>query len=412
MSDPKSGKLLLVIPPVVRTVKGIHEVEADFSNNLKLYLANFDHVTFACPVFPDEEARGIILRSLPLDKLQNANRLSFIALPYAYREDRYLRHYLATRRLLASEITKADYLIFSPHAKYDWSTLAAHLAIKQKRKYDMESDHDHASAQRFHLATMPLGFNKLRKTVWAHSFIKAVENCFSQSSLALLQGQDVFDAYRNIAPNPHKVLNVQISADDHIASTKLELKLDWIVKKRPLRISYVGQAIARKGPLDWLRAIHGISEAGVEFQATWFGDGSLMPEMEREAKSLGIENKVMFPGSVGRKEIMAALQNTDIFLFCHKTGESPRCIGEALASGCALVGYGTQYPRELVARRGGGEFAEMDNGQGLVDIIASLDKDRPKLGRLIAAAAASGGLLDRDIAMQERIDLIKTHLPG
>jgi hypothetical protein len=119
---------------------------------------------------------------------KNANRLSFIALPYAYRENRYLRHYLATRRLLASEITKADYLIFSRHEKYDWSTLAAHLTIKQKRKYDMESDHDHASAQRFHLATMPLGFNKLRKTVWAHSFIKAVENCFSQSSLALFNG--------------------------------------------------------------------------------------------------------------------------------------------------------------------------------------------------------------------------------
>src|SRR5882757_5165548 len=216
MSDAKSGTLLLVIPPVVRSVKGIYEVEADFANNLRLYLANFNHVTFACPVFPDEEASRIILRSLALDKIQNADRLSFIPLPYAYREDRYLRHYLSTRRLLASEIAKAEYLIFSPHAKYDWSTLAAHLAIKQKRKYDMESDHDHASASQFYLATMPAGLNKLRKTIWARSFIKAVENYFSQSSLALLQGQDVFDAYKDIAPNPHKVLNVQISSEDHI----------------------------------------------------------------------------------------------------------------------------------------------------------------------------------------------------
>src|SRR5258706_2477379 len=127
MSDARSGTLLLVIPPVVRTAKGVYEVEADFSNNLRLYLANFAHVTFACPVFPDEEASGIILRSLPLDKIQNADRLSFIPLPYAYREDRYLRHYLATRRLLASEIANAQYLIFSPHAQYDWSSLAAQL---------------------------------------------------------------------------------------------------------------------------------------------------------------------------------------------------------------------------------------------------------------------------------------------
>jgi colanic acid/amylovoran biosynthesis glycosyltransferase len=410
MSDAKSGTLLLVIPPVIRTVKGAYEVEADFSNNLRLYLANFSHVTFACPVFSDEQASGIILRSLPLDKIQNADRLSFIPLPYAYREDRYLRHYLVVRQLLASEIAKSQYLIFSPHAKYDWSALAVHLAIKQKRKYDMESDHDHASAERFHLATMPPGLRKLRKTILARSFIKAVKNHFSQSSLALLQGQDVFDAYKNIAPNPHKVLNVQISSEDRITPVQLRTKLDRIEEKRPLSISYAGQAIARKGPLDWLKAIHGISQAGVEVQAIWFGDGSLMPQMKRQVINLGIEDKVMFPGSVGRNELIAALRQTEIFLFCHKTGESPRCLGEALAAGCALVGYGTEYPRELVATCGGGEFSEMDDWKGLVEIMVSLDKDRGKLGRLAMAAAASGGLLDRDVSMQKRIELIKAHL--
>lgn len=410
MPDDMSEKLLLVIPPVVRTVNGVPEVEADFSNNLRLYLTNFSHVTFACPVFPDQEASGVILRSSPLDEIPNSEKLSFIPLPYAYREDRYLRHYLSTRRLLTTEIAKAQYLIFSPHAKYDWSTLAAQIAIKQKRKYDMESDHDHASAAGFHLATMPPGLNKLRKTLWAKSFIKSAERCFSRSSLALLQGQDVFDAYRNIAPNPHKVLNVQISSEDQITSVQLQEKLSLIRENRPLSISYAGQAIARKGPLDWLKAIHGISKAGVEFQATWFGDGSMLPQMKHEANNLGIEDRVIFPGSVGRSEIMAALKQTDIFLFCHKTGESPRCIGEALAAGCALVGYGTEYPRELVAACGGGEFAEMDNPQGLVEIIVFLNNDRQKLASLTAAAAASGRLLDRDVAMQKRIDLIKMYL--
>jgi glycosyltransferase involved in cell wall biosynthesis len=412
MPNAEGGTLLLVIPPVVRTVNGVHEIEADFANNLRLYLANFSHVTFACPVFPDKDARGVILRSLPLERIPSASRLSFIPLPYAYREDKYLLHYLPTRQLLASEIAKAQYLIFSPHAKYDWSTLAARLAFRLQRKYDMESDHDHASAARFHLTTMPPGPNRLRKALWARSFLKTVEGCFSRSSLALLQGQEVFDAYKDIAPNPFRVLNVQISSEDHIGSVQLQAKLDRIERKSPLLISYAGQAIARKGPFDWLQALRGISEAGVEFQATWFGEGSLMPKMKHKAKSFGIEDKVSLPGSVGRNEIMAALQKTDIFLFCHKTGESPRCLGEALASGCALVGYGTQYPRELVARRGGGEFAEMDDSRGLVDIIVSLDRNRTKLAGLVAAAAASGGLLDRDIAMQERIDLIKKHLPG
>lgn len=410
MSEVKDETLLLVTPAVVRMVNGVYEVEADFANNLRLYLANFRHVTFAGPVFPGQTSSGIILRSLPLQKMKDADRLSFIPLPYPYREDRYLRHYLSTKRLLTAEIAKAQYLIFSPHANYDWSTLAAHVAIEQKRKYDMESDHDHASAMQFHLATMPAGLRKLRKTIWARSFVRDVEICFAKSSLALLQGQDVFDAYKNIAPNPHKVLNVQVSSEDYVTPPELEEKLDRIEKKTPLAISYAGQAIARKGPLDWIKVIHGISKAGIEVQATWFGDGPLIPEMKREAMKLGIEAKIRFPGSVERREIISALKKSDIFLFCHKIGESPRCLGESLAAGCALVGYGTEYPRALVADRGGGEFAEMDDWEALVNLIVTLDGNRQKLRELTESAAASGRLLDRDVAMQKRIDLIKTYL--
>lgn len=404
-----SGKLLLVIPPVVRMVNGVHEVEADFSNNLRLYLENFSHVTFACPAVRNQENSGI-LRSLPLGELKNSDRLSYIPLPYTYREDRHLRHYLATRKLLRSEIAKADYLLFSPHANYDWSTLAALLAIKMKRKYDMESDWDHGSVQRVQLAAMRPSLKKIRKTLWMRSFLRTVNKCFSHSSVALLQGQDVFDAYRVVAPNPQRVLNVQVSSEDHIPPAQLNEKLARIGEGRPLTISYAGRMIDMKGPLDWLKAIRGATEAGVDLHATWFGEGSLMPQMRQEIERLGIDKRVTLAGVVGREDIMASLRKTDIFLFCHKTGESPRCLGEALAAGCALVGYGTAYPRELVAACGGGEFANIGNWKSLAEIIIALDRDRPGLGRLVRAAAASGKLLDRDTAMQYRIDLIKKYL--
>ena len=361
-----TGRLLLVIPPVVRMVNGIHEVEADFANNLKSYLANFSHVTFACPVLLTEKDSGI-LRSIPLSKIQNNDRLSYLPLPYAYREDRYLRHYLATRRLLRSEIAKADYLLFSPHAKYDWPTLAALQAMRMKRKYDMESDWDHGNVARLHLTGIPPGFNKIRKTVWMYSFLRTVNKCFSHSALALLQGQDVFDAYKDVAPNPKKVLNVQVSSVDHIPTESARRKTRARKKDKPLTISYAGRMIEMKGPFDWLRAIRGAVDAGVELRATWFGDGSLMSEMQHEAKQLGIHNRVAFAGIVDRDEIMASLQKTDIFLFCHKTGESPRCLGEALAAGCPLVGYGTAYSRDLVATRGGGAFAAVGDYHALAE---------------------------------------------
>ena len=396
----------MVIPPVVRVVNGIYEVEADFVNNLRMYLENFDHVTFACPTILTAKDSGII-RSLPLSKIQNCDRLSHIPLPYAYREDRYLRHYLATKKLLLSEIAKADYLLFSPHAKYDWSALAALLAIKMNRSYGFKSDWDQESAMRFNLKTMPFGLKKIRKTFWMYSLSNTLRKCLSNSSVALLQGQDVFDAYKDVAPNPQKVLNVQVSSEDYIPSALLKSKRASIEEGKILKISYAGRMISMKAPIDWLRAIGRTCEAGVNLQATWYGDGTLMPQMLEEIDRLGINKNVTLAGIVGREEIMTNLHKTDIFLFCHMTGKSPRCLGEALAAGCSLVGYGTAYSRDLVRPYGGGEFTNIGNWQSLADIMRSLDRDRSRLSRLVEAASASGKLLDRDTAIQNRIEHVK-----
>jgi glycosyltransferase involved in cell wall biosynthesis len=405
-----TGKLLMVIPSTVRLVDGNYEIESDYINNLRAYLRNFDHVTFACPVAPGTDHH--IIRSQPIAQIQDRDGLTYIPLPYAYREDRYLRHFLSTKKRLASEINKADYLLFSPHSNYDWSTLAAELAIQLKRKYGIESDWDHRSVWRLQLNAMPFGAKKLRKTLWARSFSKEADRCLAHSSVALLQGQDVYDAYKDIAPNPRKVLNVQVSAEDHIASAELRAKVAKVKDGKRLAITYAGRMTEMKGSFDWLKAIHVAIESGVDLRAAWFGDGPLMPEMRKEVERLGIGRNVALAGVLGRDEVMARLRTTDIFLFCHKTGESPRCLSEALAAGCLLIGYGSAFPRDLVASQGGGKFAVRGDWKRLASIIVSLDRDRALLARLIEAAAASGRELDRDTAIQQRIDLIKSCLGG
>lgn len=404
-----NGKLLLVIPPVVRLVKDIYEVECDFANNLRAYLANFNHVTVACPVGLNRAESGI-LRSVAINEIKDCKRFTYIPLPYTYSELQHLRHYWPTVKLLRSEIAKADYLLFSPHAKYDWSTVAALQALRMKRKYDLESDWVHESVQRLALGNMKFGPKKVRKALWMRSFLKDFNKCLAHSHLALLQGQDVFDAYKNTAPNAHKVLNVQVAPEDYISSVELEQKLRGIRSGRLLQIAYAGRILPMKGPFDWLKAIHEAIKGGVNLQATWFGDGSLMPEMQHEIRKLGIGNKVSLAGVVSRDCLMRHLRETDVFLFCHMTGESPRCLGEALAAGCSLIGYRTAYSSELTARHGGGAFTEMGDWQGLVRQLSSLNRDREQLGRLIESAAASGRLLDREIAIQNRIDLIKRYL--
>ena len=206
------GRLLLVIPPVVVFDGDKLLVDGDFANNLSAYLRNFERVTVCCPASPQFEHSGLVNPIAP-ETIVGQDRLEFVVLPFAYREDRYLRHRRWVRRTLLREIDRADYLLFSPHSAFDWSTMAVNLSIRRGRAYDQEADWNLEAVNDVLWRKMRPGLNKLRKLLWnkGHAFFQL--RGFRRAALALLQGQDVFEAYRTVAPNPHKVLNIQVGSD-------------------------------------------------------------------------------------------------------------------------------------------------------------------------------------------------------
>jgi glycosyltransferase involved in cell wall biosynthesis len=404
-------QLFEVLPSVIRKVDNELEIEVDFCEGLRLYLDNFERVSVACPITTETRDSGL-RRSRPIKNLLWQNRVKFIPLPNAYRLSDFLRHYRATRRVLRAEITNSDYLVFSPHSLVgDWPTVAIREAIDLQRPYVIEADVVYDEVGRVDWARDALWKQFVKKNLVLPMFQRSHRYCLEHSSLALLQGQDVYSAYSPFSRNPHKVYHTPVSKEDYITKEQLQRKLKGLDENRALNVCYVGRAIDMKGPMDWLHTLHALMKSGVEIRATWLGDGSLLPSMRSMAKTLGLTDYVQFPGYVSnRQEILRTLKSSDMFLFCHKTPESPRCLVEALASGCPLIGYGSAYPRELVAQCGGGQFATLDNWNDLANLVKVLDKNREKLRELIQLASISGRLYERDATMQHRIDLIKEYV--
>ena len=397
----RRNSLLLVIPSVVLDQNGSLRVEADFLNDLRVYCKNFDEVIFACPALNAKQNEGYIQRSALLDELPDNAR--YIRLPYTYREDTHLSHYFKTRKLLRDLIEGADYLLFAPHAPLDWPTLAAREAFKMGRKYDVEYAVDYHDFMRFKIASMPWGARKLRKSILARWMKREADRYFSRSALAMLQGQELFDTYKNAAPNPQMMLNVQVREGDHISEDQLKEKVAQIRSGAPLRIVYSGRMNDRKGAIDWMKAIN---TAGCAVSATWFGDGPDRAAME----SLNEGGQVCFAGEVPRAKVLSAMRDAHMFLFCHKVPESPRCLIEALASGAPLVGYRSAYPESLVAQDGGGQFVAKENWQALGSLISQLNDDRNRLAELVLAAARTGRSFEHDNAVQRRADLIRKYV--
>ena len=403
-------KVFQVVPPVLRDVgKGL-EIDVDFLESLKVYLDHFDSLTVACPIKTSNIMGSGLERCVPVRDLPwSNNRLKFIPLPTAYSPLAFLRHIPSVGRILRSEICDADYLIFSPCGLFgDWPTVAIREAIKLRRSYVVEADSDKVSVMRR---------NSQRDTLWKrlvkNTFVFPLTNrsiifCLSHSSLAVFQGEDVYKAYAPFSPNAHKLNHhIPIYPGEHITEDQLQAKLSSLCNGAPLKICYAGRAVDVKAPLDWLETLQALTMQGIKFEATWLGDGPLITEMREKVATFKMSN-VTLPGYISdRERLLNALKEAHIFLFCHTSRESARILGEALACGCALVGYSNNYAADLVAEHGGGIFSEIGDPAALAATVQHLQNHIGELCNLIQHAAQSGRDFDRHVALKKRIELVK-----
>ncbi len=234
------------------------------------------------------------------------------------------------------------------------------------------------------------------------------------ASLGLFHGRTVYDAYAAISREPHVVHDVHLKKDDVISEDALQSRLARGGDR--VRIGYVGRAHEMKGPLDWIAAIASVAaHAGIgdRIEATWLGNGPLLEQAREDVRRRGLEHLISFPGGESdRAKVVEFFRSLDLFVFCHNTPESPRCLLEALMAGVPLVGYWSAFAQDLVETEGGGDFVPIGDVDGLADAIVHQLEDAPLRQRNTLAARRSGTHFSDDAVFAHRSELIKRHLAG
>lgn len=403
----RPNSLLLIIPSVLDKVDDELVVDVDFAHNLRAYLERFAEVCVMCPLtstsltFPE---------TIPIRAIAGHDRLSFDILPEPYREDKYLRARRQVSAAMRDRIRSHEFILLSPHAAFDWSTLAGSICRQEGIPYNMEADWSLPQARRQLLKKMPWGFSKARKWAWYTIHDRSYYQVLRASSLALLQGGDVFHDLAPHATNPYSVLNVQVGADEHITHEELLRKTDAIYSGHPIEIIYAGRASEMKGPYHWLDAVTMLKEKGHHFHATWIGDGEDLTGMKKAVQERGLSGCCSLPGKMSREDTRCLVKAANIFMFCHLIKESPRCLVEALAFGTPIIGFEGYYAKGLVEKSGGGIFVGVGDTENLADEIARLLQSPSDLRSLTIEAAATGRGLERDAAINHRIDLMYKHV--
>jgi glycosyltransferase involved in cell wall biosynthesis len=227
----------------------------------------------------------------------------------------------------------------------------------------------------------------------------------------MFHGADTYAAYHTWCKVPTLVHDSHVPVSALPSDEEIERKRKRILSGPPLQIVYTGRAAAMKGPMDWLGVMKGLSERGVAFEATWYGDGPELAKMQAFVRDSGLDSRVRLAGFVAdRSAMLKAVREADMLVFCHLTPESPRNLIEALTQGTPIVGYRSSYSADLLSN-GGGYLTDVGDVTGLTEAIYQLGMDRPRLAGLVAEASEAGSHLTDEAVFRHRAELTKRHLP-
>ncbi|MBB5685621.1 glycosyltransferase [Sphingobium boeckii] len=400
----KSGSLFLVLPLPIYNVEGRFFIESQACNGLRLWLENFDFVTLCNPMVCVSEAPN---NTLPVKEMLGFENLKLAPLPASWGLAQFVKRLPLAIKQLSSLIAEHQHLCFAIGGLWgDWAAVAGLLANRKERKAAIWTDRVESQIK-LQEARNSNGLRFLYRHVIAELLKRLERAVISRSAMGLFHGMDTYQAYSQFSPSPHLVHNVHLGPDSRIRWETLGRKMRQI-NKPILKIAYCGRVHQEKGVFEWIETLKILLSRGIQIDANWFGEG---PELE-VARSIvlaaGLEKKVKFKGHLaGRQILLRQIQSADIFMFCHKSAESPRCLIEALLSGTPIVGFGSAYSRDLIKNRGGGLMTPMDPVM-LADAIEDLYRNQAKLKRMTHMAALDGYRLIDESVFKHRSDLIKS----
>ena len=370
---------------------------------------NFEHVVYA-GIEDAAEANTSSSHWVTIKDLPCADRLEIVTMPNAYKVSHFLSNYRPVRAKLARQIARSKYLCFTLGALTgDWAAVAGVEAIRQRRRYAVWFDRVEHEVIRSHLPTMPFK-RRVKETLSLPLMRKYHRYLVQRSQLGLFQGKDCYNYFSQFTDNGFCVYDTHTKPEDMVSPVDIEQKIRGLMSGEPLRICYVGRATEMKGPLDWIGVLERLRDAGVAFKASWIGDGPLLEKMRSVVAERNLSKHIELPGfSSDRAEIFSTMRRAHIFMFCHKTPESPRCLIESLVCGTPIIGYESAYARVLVDD-GGGAFVNVGDIAALSERVTLLDRSRGALAAMMQAAAQDGRRFDEETLYRQRALLIREKL--
>ncbi len=134
-----------------------------------------------------------------------------------------------------------------------------------------------------------------------------------------------------------------------------------------------------------LRAFCLVAKLNRKVKLTIVGDGPARKSLIELAKTLGLEGKVFFPGTVQRNELQKYFDGNDFFVNASDSETFGYVVAEAMAAGLPVVAVKAQGTKDIVKHGVSGYLSEVDDIRGLAESMEKMLSE-PNLKKMGTAA--------------------------
>jgi colanic acid/amylovoran biosynthesis glycosyltransferase len=405
-----TGSLLLDLPVPFRLYKGAIHVEEQAQQGLIRWLEHFTMVSVCAPLVPERYVSPS-MNWVAVDSLRETGRLAIYPLPWGYHPRQHLCAARKVKMLFRDLIPRHQYLHFANLGWFGaWGRIGAKEARRAGRPYAVWMDWV------LHEVPNPQREGNLLNRSWHRMDLALIKwgsiHDVKRARLGLFNGQTVYQFYATYSSLPKVVNNIHLNADDILREEALEARLNAV--RNRVSILYVGRVAEMKGPRQWLDAIERVIRTASldqpRVEAKWYGDGPMIAELRDLVSKRGLSSWIVFPGNVSaRREVLDIFRAADLFVFCHLTPESPRCLIEALMSGLPIIGFESPHACNLTAS-GGGATVPLGDVDALAEVVKKYANDKEARNNLSRAALHFGKQFSEQAVFRHRSELIKQFL--
>jgi len=246
---------------------------------------------------------------------------------------------------------------------------------------------------------------RARRKLYVWNTERARRRAFRGAAGLQCNGLPAFEEY---AAQPSRLLyfDTRVRATDVVLQDALRERLRRLETQPALRLAFSGRLIAMKGADHLLGVARALRARNCPFELTIYGTGDLDQALRREVAEQGLSEVVHLPGAVDfySRLLPEIREKTDLFVCLHRQSDPSCTYLETLSCGVPIVGYDNRAFAGLLRRADVGWLANMNDVNGIADVIARLSAERRELALKSETARTFAAAHDFETTFKSRIE--------